>query len=55
MTQAGAMVGRVGWGVASDRLFGGRRKIVLVIIGLFGVLLSPGLSLMTGTPLYLLC
>ena len=27
------MVGRVGWGVASDRIFGGRRKIVLIIIG----------------------
>ena len=33
LTQAGAMAGRVGWGVASDRLFGGRRKIVLIIIG----------------------
>jgi predicted MFS family arabinose efflux permease len=34
LTQAGAMAGRIGWGVASDRLFGGRRKAVLIIIGL---------------------
>jgi|GEM_PF-4010199 len=34
LTQAGAMVGRVGWGIVSDRLFGGRRKIVLILIGL---------------------
>ena len=27
LTQAGAMIGRVGWGVVSDRLFGGRRKV----------------------------
>jgi len=30
IAQGGAMVGRIGWGVASDRLFGGRRKIVLL-------------------------
>ena len=34
LTQAGAMIGRVGWGAASDKVFGGRRKIVLIIIGL---------------------
>ncbi|HEY3153509.1 MAG TPA: MFS transporter, partial [Candidatus Binatia bacterium] len=34
LTQAGAMVGRIGWGVASDRMFGGKRKVVLIIIGL---------------------
>jgi len=34
LIQAGAMVGRVGWGIVSDRLFGGRRKIVLILIGL---------------------
>lgn len=55
LTQAGAMVGRIGWGVASDRLFGGRRKIVLILIGLIGVALLAGLSLMTErSPLYLL-
>ena len=47
IAQGGAMVGRVGWGVASDRIFGGRRKIVLVIIGLLSIVLMTGLSLMT--------
>ena len=47
IAQGGAMVGRIGWGVASDRLFGGRRKIVLIIIGLVSVVLMIGLSLMT--------
>ncbi len=46
MTQAGAMAGRVGWGVASDRLFGGRRKIVLILIGVMSVLLITALSFM---------
>jgi sugar phosphate permease len=39
LTQAGAMAGRVGWGVASDRLFGGRRKIVLLLIGFLSAIL----------------
>ena len=53
--QAGAMFGRVGWGVASDRLFGGRRKIVLLIIGITGAALMVALSLMTRqSPLSLL-
>jgi sugar phosphate permease len=47
LTQAGAMLGRIGWGVASDRLFGGRRKIVLVVIGVLSGLLIFALSLMT--------
>jgi predicted MFS family arabinose efflux permease len=47
IAQGGAMVGRVGWGVASDRIFGGRRKIVLVIIGLVSVVLMAGLGFMT--------
>ena len=47
LTQAGAMVGRVGWGVASDRLFGGRRKIVLIFIGILSVFLIVLLSFMT--------
>jgi sugar phosphate permease len=45
LTQAGAMVGRVGWGVASDRLFGGRRKIVLIVIGLLSVVLIFSFSI----------
>jgi ACS family hexuronate transporter-like MFS transporter len=55
IVQGGAMVGRIGWGVASDRLFGGRRKIVLIIIGVASVVLMTGLSLMTErSPLLLL-
>jgi MFS family permease len=47
LTQAGAMLGRVGWGVASDRLFGGRRKIVLIVIGVSSVIFIGALGLMT--------
>jgi ACS family hexuronate transporter-like MFS transporter len=55
ITQAGAMFGRIGWGVASDRLFGGRRKIVLLIIGVMGAILLLALSLMSAeSPLSLL-
>jgi MFS family permease len=46
LTQAGAMAGRVGWGVVSDRLFGGRRKIVLIVIGVASVVFIGALSLM---------
>ena len=46
LTQAGAMVGRVGWGVASDRLFGSRRKVVLIVIGIISVVLIVALSFM---------
>ncbi len=55
LTQAGAMIGRVGWGIASDRLFGGRRKIVLILIGLLSATLIALLSVMTQrSSLYLL-
>lgn len=55
ITQAGAMFGRIGWGVASDRFFGGRRKIVLLIIGIVGSVLLVALSLMSRqSPLSLL-
>ena len=55
LTQAGAMVGRVGWGIASDRLFGGRRKIVLILIGLLSAILIMALGFMRPqSPLYLL-
>ena len=53
--QMGAVFGRIGWGFASDRLFGGRRKVALIIIGLFGALLAVMLSLITRqTPVYVL-
>lgn len=55
LTQAGAMFGRIGWGVVSDRLFRGQRKIVLVIIGMMGAALLVALSLMNRqSPLPLL-
>ena len=55
LTQAGAMAGRVGWGVASDRLFVGRRKIVLILIGLLSALLIVALAFMgPQSSLYLL-
>jgi MFS transporter, ACS family, hexuronate transporter len=47
IAQGGAMLGRVAWGVASDQLFGGQRKIVLVLIGLASILLMLGLSFMS--------
>jgi ACS family hexuronate transporter-like MFS transporter len=47
LTQGGAMIGRIGWGVASDRLFGGRRKIVLILIGLLSAILIAALGAMT--------
>jgi len=46
VTQAGGMTGRIGWGVVSDRLFGGKRKIVLVLIGILSVGLTLGLGLL---------
>jgi MFS transporter, ACS family, hexuronate transporter len=55
IAQGGAMIGRVGWGVASDRIFGGHRKLVLVIIGLISAALMISLSAMSrGTPVSLL-
>ena len=44
VTQSGAMLGRVGWGAISDRLFNGRRKLVLVIIGVVSVTVCLSLS-----------
>lgn len=40
------MIGRVGWGVVSDRIFVGRRKIVLILIGVLSVVLIAALSFM---------
>ncbi len=44
-TQVGAMGGRIGWGIISDRLFRGKRKVVLVLIGFLAVAFSLALSL----------
>lgn len=49
--QFGAMIGRIGWGVVSDRLFGGRRKVVLVLIGAISIMLCLAMGLMSpATP-----
>lgn len=52
LCQAGGVFGRVFWGVVSDRLFNGRRMVVLAIIGVLSALVSlivarlePGVSL----------
>jgi sugar phosphate permease len=52
LTQGGAMIGRVGWGVVSDRVFGGRRKVVLILIGAFSVIGFVALSFMDGNSSY---
>ncbi|MGH7774706.1 MAG: MFS transporter [Candidatus Binatia bacterium] len=55
LTQIGGMVGRIGWGVMSDRLFQGGRKIVLVLIGALSVALTLGLAFVPpGTSLLIL-
>jgi len=36
--QAGGMAGRIGWGLVSDFIAGGRRKLILVIIGVAAVI-----------------
>ncbi|MCC6174124.1 MAG: MFS transporter [Chloroflexi bacterium] len=45
LTQAGGVVGRIGWGLASDTLFGGRHRIVMMIIGVLAAVSSLVLSL----------
>jgi predicted MFS family arabinose efflux permease len=54
LTQGGAMIGRVGWGVVSDRLFGGRRKVVLLLIGSLSTLLVTALSFLSRDSSYYL-
>ncbi len=54
LTQGGAMIGRVGWGVVSDRLFGGRRKVVLLLIGSLSALLVTALSFLSRESSYTL-
>jgi ACS family hexuronate transporter-like MFS transporter len=38
LVQAGGIAGRIGWGLVSDFLAGGRRKSILVIIGITAIL-----------------
>ena len=62
LAQGGAVIGRVSWGMVSDRLFGGRRKVVIVLIGLTGAaaisaMPAAGLGpvLAVGAPLAIVC
>lgn len=48
-TQMGATVGRVVWAVVSDRLLGGRRKIVFYWICLLAAALTLVMALLTAT------
>ncbi|HYU20983.1 MAG TPA: MFS transporter [Chloroflexota bacterium] len=45
LAEGGGVVGRIGWGVVSDTLFGGRRKVVMGIIGALAAASSLGLAL----------
>ena len=47
LAQAGGVVGRIGWGVVSDVVFGGRRKPIMAIIGVLAAA-SSFLLAMTG-------
>jgi sugar phosphate permease len=40
LAQAGGIVGRIGWGLVSDVLFGGRRKIVMAIFSVMAAVSS---------------
>jgi sugar phosphate permease len=40
LAQAGGIVGRIGWGVVSDVVFGGRRKIVMAIFSVMAAVSS---------------
>ena len=44
LAQGGGVVGRIGWGLVSDTLFGGRRKVVMGIIGVLAAASSFGLA-----------
>lgn len=49
-------VGRVLWGIISDRVFGGERKPVLFIIGLLTASMTIAMALLApGTALWLIC
>jgi sugar phosphate permease len=38
LVQGGGIAGRIGWGLVSDFLAGGKRKLILVIIGIIAIL-----------------
>ncbi len=55
LAEGTGVVGRIGWGVVSDTLFGGRRKVVMGIIGVLAGLSCLALATMgPDTPMALL-
>ena len=48
LAQGFGVVGRIGWGIVSDTIFGGRRKAVMVIIGLLATASSLALAATTS-------
>ena len=52
LAQGGGVVGRIGWGIVSDTFLGGRRKPIMMLIGLLAMASSLVLALTgPGTPL----
>ncbi|MGE5618769.1 MAG: MFS transporter [Sphingomonadaceae bacterium] len=52
LCQAGGVFGRIFWGVVSDRLFHGRRMVVLALVGMLAALMSLAVaSIEPGLPL----
>lgn len=45
LAQAGGIVGRIGWGIVSDTLLGGRRKPIMMVIGVLAMISSLVLAL----------
>jgi nitrate/nitrite transporter NarK len=51
--QLSGAFGRVGWGLVSDRVFDGRRRPALLVVGLLAGLMTLGLALMSpDTPFF---
>jgi MFS family permease len=48
VAQVGGIVGRIGWGLASDRVLHGRRRPVLLAITISGVLVAVLLAILPG-------
>jgi sugar phosphate permease len=46
--QAGGIVGRIGWGLASDRLLGGRRRPLLLVITALALVAALALVVVPG-------
>jgi MFS transporter, ACS family, aldohexuronate transporter len=53
LTQLGGVIGRVGWGVVSDRLFHGARKVVLLLVGFLSTALALALGLVANGSLWI--